>query len=75
MPVVEVTLVKDVFSSEQKHAMARKITDAMAEVQGSEAFRELVTVLINELEDGYHLGGEALDAGKVEKAVRTRAAI
>ena len=71
MPVVEVTLAKGVFSSEQKHEMARKITDAVVEVEGSEAFREFVVVLMNESED-YHLGGELIDRAKVEKALQSK---
>lgn len=74
MPVVEVTLAKGVFSPEQKHAMARKITDAIAEVQGSEAFREFVVVLINDLEE-YHIGGEPIDAAKLESALQSKAAM
>ncbi len=74
MPVIEVTLAKGVFSSEQKHEMARKITDAIAEVQGSEGFRKFVTVLINDLEE-YHMGGEPIDKSKVEAALHSRAAM
>lgn len=74
MPVVEVTLAKGVFSSEQKNAMAKKITDAIAEVHGSEAFREFVIVLMNEL-DGYYAGGQAVDAEVVEKVIKSKAAI
>lgn len=74
MPVVEITLAKGVFSSEQKHDMARKITDAIAEVQGSEAFRQFVVVLINDLEE-YHIGGEAVDRAKVESALQSKAAM
>jgi len=74
MPVVEVTLAKGVFSAEQKHEMASKITDAIAEVQGSEAFRQYVTVLINDL-DTYHIGGELVDPAKLESALRPKAAM
>lgn len=74
MPVVEVTLAKGVFSSEQKQTMARKITDAIAEVQGSEAFRQFVVVLINEL-DAYHIGGELVEPAKLEEALRSKAAM
>jgi 4-oxalocrotonate tautomerase len=47
-----------VFTPEQKHAMAAAITDVMVKFEGSEAFREVVWVLIEELHtDGWHIGG------------------
>jgi 4-oxalocrotonate tautomerase len=59
MPLVRVTLVEGVFTEEQKHAMAAKLSDVMVELEGSEAFREVVWVLIEELhKDGWHIGGK-----------------
>lgn len=59
MPLVRVTLVEGVFTEEQKHAMAAKLSDVMVEFEGSEAFREVVWVLIDELhKDGWHMGGK-----------------
>ncbi len=59
MPFVNVKLVEGVFNTEQKHAMAAKLTDVMVEFEGSEAFREVVWVLIEELhDDGWHMGGK-----------------
>lgn len=58
MPFVNVKLVDGVFSPEQKHAMAKDLTDVMVKHEGSEAFREVVWVLIEELHtDGWHIGG------------------
>jgi 4-oxalocrotonate tautomerase len=58
MPFVNVKLVEGVFSSEEKHAMAKALTDVMVRFEGSEAFREVVWVLIEELHtDGWHIGG------------------
>src|SRR6187401_3290439 len=58
MPLVRVTLVDDVFSTEEKHALAKALTDVMVKFEGSEAFREVVWVLIEELHtDGWHIGG------------------
>lgn len=58
MPFVNIKLMDGVFSSEQKHAMAAAITDVMVKFEGSEAFREVVWVLIEELHiDGWHIGG------------------
>ena len=59
MPLVRVTLVDDVFTSEEKHELAKALTDVMVRFEGSEAFREVVWVLIEELHpDGWHIGGE-----------------
>ncbi|VVN43648.1 tautomerase family protein [Pseudomonas fluorescens] len=58
MPFVNVKLVDGVFTSEEKHAMAKDLTDVMVKYEGSEAFREVVWVLIEELHtDGWHIGG------------------
>jgi 4-oxalocrotonate tautomerase family enzyme len=57
MPFVNVKLVDGVFTPEEKHAMAKAITDVMVKFEGSEAFREVVWVLIEELHtDGWHIG-------------------
>jgi 4-oxalocrotonate tautomerase len=59
MPFVNVKLVDGVFTSDQKHQMAAALTDVMVAFEGSEAFREVVWVLIEELHtDGWHIGGE-----------------
>ena len=62
MPFLKVTLVEGVFSEEEKHAMAAALTDVMVEFEGSEAFRPVVWVLIEELHrDGYHMGGQPFE--------------
>jgi 4-oxalocrotonate tautomerase len=59
MPLVTITLVEGVFTEKQKHDLAAKITDVMVAFEGSEAFREVVWVLIEELHrDGWHIGGQ-----------------
>ena len=58
MPFVNVKLVDGVFTTEEKHALAKALTDVMVKFEGSEAFREVVWVLIEELHtDGWHIGG------------------
>lgn len=65
MPFVNVKLVEGVFSSEEKHAMAAALTDVMVRFEGSEAFREVVWVLIEELHpDGWHIGGRPFQGPK-----------
>ncbi|MDU6243517.1 MAG: tautomerase family protein, partial [Bradyrhizobium sp.] len=38
MPFVNVKLVEVVFATEEKHAMAKALTDVMVKFEGSEAF-------------------------------------
>lgn len=65
MPFVNVKLVDGVFTPEQKHAMAAALTDVMVRFEGSEAFREVVWVLIEELHtDGWHIGGRPFEGPK-----------
>ena len=65
MPFVNVKLVEGVFSTEEKHAMAKALTDVMVRFEGSEAFREVVWVLIEELHpDGWHIGGRPFEGPK-----------
>ena len=59
MPFVNVKLVEGVFTEKQKHDMAAKLTDVMVAFEGSEAFREVVWVLVEEIQrDGWHIGGQ-----------------
>ncbi|MGM4921234.1 tautomerase family protein [Tardiphaga sp. 813_E8_N1_3] len=65
MPFVNVKLVDGVFTPEEKHAMAKALTDVMVRFEGSEAFREVVWVLIEELHtDGWHIGGRPFEGPK-----------
>jgi 4-oxalocrotonate tautomerase len=59
MPLVRVTLMEGAFTEKQKHDLAARITDVMVVSEGSEAFREVVWVLIEELNrDSWHIGGQ-----------------
>ncbi|MGD0933332.1 MAG: 4-oxalocrotonate tautomerase family protein, partial [Streptosporangiaceae bacterium] len=59
MPLVTVKVIEGVFSEKQKHDLAAKITDVIVAFEGSEAFREAVWVLIEELgRDSWHIGGQ-----------------
>ena len=59
MPLVHVTLIEGAFTEKQKHDMAARLTDVMVAFEGSEAFREVVWVFIEELHhDGWHIGGQ-----------------
>jgi 4-oxalocrotonate tautomerase len=59
MPLVNVKLAAGAFTEKQKHDMAPRLTDVMVAFEGSEAFREVVWVLIEEVQrDGWHIGGQ-----------------
>jgi 4-oxalocrotonate tautomerase len=59
MSLVHVTLVEGTFTERQKHDLAANLTDVMVAFEGSEAFRELVWVVIEELHrDAWHIGGQ-----------------
>src|SRR5579859_3313990 len=73
MPFVNIKLVEGVFTTEQKHQMAAAITDVMVKFEGSEAFREVVWVLIEELhDDGWHIGGLPFEGPKSLKTALGR---
>jgi 4-oxalocrotonate tautomerase len=59
MPLVTVTLPAGVCSEKQKHELAARLTDVLVAFEGSEAFREITWVLIDEIHaDGWHIGGQ-----------------
>ena len=59
MPLVTVKLAAGAFTEKQKHDLAARLTDVMVASEGSEAFREVVWVLIEEVpRDGWHIGGQ-----------------
>ena len=65
MPLVDIQLIKGVFTPEQKKTMIAKVTDAMVQVEG-EAMRPVTWVRVQEIESGeWAIGGEPLTAGAV----------
>jgi 4-oxalocrotonate tautomerase len=67
MPLVDIHVIKGVFSPEQKADMITKVTDAMVSVEG-EKLRGVTWVKINEVESGdWAIGGQALRASDVQK--------
>src|SRR5271166_1619836 len=51
MPLIQVRVIKDVFSKEQKHQIISKLTDAMVSIEG-ENMREVTFCLVEEVESG-----------------------
>ena len=66
MPLVDIQLIKGVFSPEQKQTMIAKVTDAMVSVEG-EKMRGVTWVRVQEIESGqWAIGGQSLTADAVK---------
>ncbi len=67
MPLVDIQLIKGVFSPAQKKDMIEKVTNAMVAVEG-ENMRPVTWVRVQEIESGdWAIGGNALTAMDVKK--------
>ena len=66
MPLIQVRVIKDVFSKEQKRQIISKLTDAMVSIEG-ENMRGVTWVTIEEVESGdWGIGGRGLTAQDVK---------
>ena len=67
MPMIEVHLIENVFTPQQKREMITKLTDAMVAIEG-EALRSVTWVKIDEVKEGnWGIGGQALRASDVHR--------
>ena len=67
MPLIDIQLIKGVFTPEQKKRMIEKVTDAMISVEG-EAMRPVTWVRVQEIESGgWAIGGNPLTAAAVKQ--------
>ena len=65
MPLVNIDVIKGVFTPAQKADMIHRVTDAMVAVEG-EALRGLTWVRVREIEQGdWAIGGKLLAAADV----------
>ena len=65
MPLVNIEIIKGVFTAHQKRDLIAKVTEAMVSVEG-EALRGVTWVRIQEFEQGdWAIGGKALSAADV----------
>ena len=65
MPLVNIDVIKDVFTPEQKQQLIERVTEAMVSVEG-EALRGVTWVLIREVQQGdWAIGGKRLSAADV----------
>jgi len=73
MPLVEVKLIKGVFSEDQKQEMIHKITETMVGIEG-EALRPVTWVLVDEVESGdWGIGGRGMTTQDVKDLQATSA--
>jgi 4-oxalocrotonate tautomerase len=65
MPFIQVKLIDEVFTTEQKKKMIAKLTDAMVSIEG-EHLRPVTWVVIEEVKGGqWGIGGQSLTAEDV----------
>jgi 4-oxalocrotonate tautomerase len=65
MPLVDIQLIKGVFTPDQKKQMIQKVTEAMITVEG-EPMRPVTWVRVQEVESGdWAIGGNPLSAADV----------
>jgi 4-oxalocrotonate tautomerase len=65
MPMVNIEVIKDVFTPEQKRRLIEEVTEAMVKVEG-ETMRPVTWVRIQEYEQGdWAIGGKVLRASDV----------
>ncbi len=71
MPLVDIQLIKGVFTDDQKKAMIGKVTDAMVSVEG-EKMRGVTWVRVQEVESGqWAIGGNPLTAEAVRNMAKS----
>ena len=65
MPLIQVKLIENVFTPEQKSEIITKLTDAMVSIEG-ENLRPVTWVVIEEVRGGdWAIGGQGLNADAV----------
>lgn len=67
MPLINVKLIEDVFSADQKRQVIEGLTEAMVAVEG-EAMRHVTWVVIEEVASGdWAIGGQPLTTAAVRE--------
>jgi 4-oxalocrotonate tautomerase len=51
MPLINVKLIEDVFTPDQKHRIVEELTDAMVAIEG-ESMRQVTWVIVEEVRSG-----------------------
>lgn len=66
MPLLNVKVIENVFSDEQKKQMVERLTDAMVSIEG-ENMRGVTWVIVEEVKSGqWGIGGNALTTADVQ---------
>lgn len=74
MPLIQVRVIKDVFSREQKKQIISNLTDAMVAVEG-ENMRSVTWVTVEEVESGdWGIAGKPLTTADVRALAAGKAA-
>ena len=74
MPLIQVRVIKDVFTKDQKREIISKLTDALVSVEG-ENMRNVTWCVVEEVESGdWGIGGKGLTTADVHTLARGRAA-
>jgi 4-oxalocrotonate tautomerase len=72
MPLIQVRVIKDVFSKDQKRQIINKLTDAMVSVEG-ENMRGVTWVKISEVTSGeWGMGGKPVTTEAVKELAAGR---
>lgn len=73
MPLIQVKLIEDVFTADQKQQMIERLTDAMVSIEG-ESMRGVTWVTVEEVRSGqWGIGGSALSTADVHALQATPA--
>ncbi len=66
MPLIDIQLIRGVFTPEQKQTMIRNVTEAIVAVEG-EAMRQVTWVRVQETESGeWAIGGKSITVADVK---------
>ena len=70
MPLIQVKLIENVFTDEQKHEIVRRLTDAMVAIEG-ENMRPVTWCVIEEVASGdWGIAGQPLSTDDVRALAR-----
>jgi 4-oxalocrotonate tautomerase len=70
VPLIQVKVIKGVFTAPQRQEIVRRLTDAMVEVEG-ESLRRLTCCVVEEVTSGdWGIGGEILTGDDVKALAR-----
>lgn len=73
MPLINIEVIENVFSSEQKKELIEKVTEALISIEG-EALRPYTLVKIDEVKDGnWSVGGKIVSASEARRLQQTKA--